>query len=172
MPRVYIGIGSNVDRAASIRAGVADLRAHYGEVELSSVYESEAVGFDGDPFYNLVAAFDTDEPIDKVLDVLSAIEDRNGRRRGREKFAPRTLDLDLLLYGDAIVATERYHVPRDEILRYAFVLWPLAEIAPALVHPETGERYAQLWERFDKSGPPLAPVPFEWQESPSAADKK
>jgi len=172
MPRVFVGIGSNVEREASIRAGVADLRAHYGEIALSSVYESEAVGFKGDPFYNLVAAFDTAEPIDTVVDVLSAIEDRNGRRRGREKFAPRTLDLDLLLYGDAIVATGRYHVPRDEILRYAFVLWPLAEIAPDRVHPETGERYAQLWERFDKSGPPLRPVAFEWRESVPAADKK
>ena len=172
MPRVHVGIGSNVERDASIRAGVADLRAHYGEVELSSVYESEAVGFAGDPFYNLVAAFDTDEDIDAVVDVLAAIEARHGRRRGSEKFAPRTLDLDLLLYGDAVVATERYHVPRDEILRYAFVLWPLAEIAPDLAHPETGESYAQLWEAFDKSGPPLAPVPFAWQESPQAADKK
>lgn len=164
MPRVFVGIGSNVERDASIRAGVADLRAHYGELQLSSVYESEAVGFEGDAFFNLVAAFDTTEPVETVVDVLSAIEDRNGRRRGNEKFSPRTLDLDLLLYGDEILQHARFHVPRDEILRYAFVLWPLAELAPELRHPEQGECYADLWARFDKTGPALQPVPFQWQE--------
>jgi len=163
MPQVFVGVGSNVERDASIRAGVADLRAHYGELRLSSVYESEAVGFAGDAFYNLVVGFDTQESIDTVADVLAAIEDRNGRLRGGEKFTPRTLDLDLLLYGDEIVSTERFHVPRDEILRYAFVLWPLAEIAPDLRHPQTGESFAQLWKSFDKGGPALGPIPFSWQ---------
>ncbi len=162
MPRVFVGIGSNVDRDTSIRAGVAELRAHYAELTLSSVYESEAVGFAGDAFYNLVVAFDTDESIDAVVDVFSDIEANNGRLRGSEKFAPRTLDLDLLLYGSEIVSTERFHVPRDEILRYAFVLWPLAEIAADLLHPEAQESYAQLWEAFDKSGPSLKPVAFVW----------
>lgn len=163
MPRVFVGIGSNVERDDSIRAGVNDLRAHYGELLLSSVYESEAVGFEGDAFYNLVAAFETDDPIDAVVDVFSAIEARNGRQRGSEKFAPRTLDLDLLLYGDEVISTQRFHVPRDEILRYAFVLWPLAEIAPDLRHPQEQVSYAQLWERFDKNGPALQPVAFAWQ---------
>ena len=164
MPRVFVGVGSNVERDASIRAGVADLRAYYGELLLSSVYESEAVGFEGDAFYNLVAAFATDESIDAVVDVFSAIEARNGRQRGSEKFAPRTLDLDLLLYGNEIISTDRFHVPRDEILRYAFALWPLAEIAPDLLHPQVQASYAQLWGRFDKSGPALRPVAFAWQQ--------
>ena len=163
MPQVFIGVGSNVERDASIRTGVADLRTHYGELQLSSVYESEAVGFAGDAFYNLVVAFDTQESIDTVADVLAAIEERNGRRRGSGKFTPRTLDLDLLLYGDELISTERFHVPRDEILRYAFVLWPLAEMAPDLVHPQVGESFAQLWEKFDKDGPALGPIPFSWQ---------
>ncbi len=163
MPRVFVGVGSNVERDASIRAGVADLRAHYGELLLSSVYESEAVGFVGDVFYNLVVAFDTQEPIDSVADVLAAIEDRNGRLRGSGKFTPRTLDLDLLLYGDVVISMARFHVPRDEILRYAFVLWPLAEIAPDLLHPQAGKSFAQLWEEFDKNGPVLAPVSFSWR---------
>ncbi len=163
MPQVFVGVGSNVKRDASIRAGVADLRAHYGELLLSSVYESEAVGFAGDAFYNLVVAFDTPDSIDTVADVLAAIEDRNGRRRGSEKFTPRTLDLDLLLYADEIISSERFHVPRDEILRYAFVLWPLAEMAPDLIHPQVGKSFTQLWEKFDKDGPALRPVPFSWQ---------
>lgn len=162
MPQVFVSIGSNVDRDASIRAGVSELRAEFSSLVLSSVYESEAVGFEGDAFYNLVAAFETDKSIDTVLKVFSAIEANNGRLRGSEKFAPRTLDLDLLLYGDAVLSTQRYHVPRDEILRYAFVLWPLAELEPDLVHPEVHVSYAELWARFDKTGPALKPVAFAW----------
>ncbi|NOX91451.1 MAG: 2-amino-4-hydroxy-6-hydroxymethyldihydropteridine diphosphokinase [Gammaproteobacteria bacterium] len=163
MPRVFVGIGSNIDRERSIRAGVADLRCQYREVQLSSVYESDAVGFEGNAFFNLVAAFDTDDSIEQVVASLTHIEDRHGRVRNGERFAARTLDLDLLLYGQQIIATENYHVPRDEILRYAFVLWPLAEMAPTDVHPEVGESYAVLWEKFDKRNQVLRPISFEWQ---------
>ena len=162
MPKVFVGIGSNIDRERSIRAGVADLRQHYGELQLSSVYESDAVGFEGDAFYNLVAAFDTDETIDQVVACLSSIEDLHGRLRNGERFAARTLDLDLLLYGDAIIKAENYHVPRDEIPRYAFVLWPLAEMVPDARHPEIGESYSALWEKFDKRNQPLRPIVFKW----------
>lgn len=162
MPRVFIGIGSNIDRERSVRAGVAELKQRYGKVQLSSVYESDAVGFEGDAFYNLVAAFDTDDDVDAVVSHLAIIEDRHGRVRHGERFAARTLDLDLLLYGDEIIVTENYHVPRDEIPRYAFVLWPLAEMVPEMQHPEIGESYACMWEKFDKSNQQLRPVPFEW----------
>lgn len=162
MPRVFVGIGSNIDRERSVRAGVAELKQSYGEVQLSSVYESDAVGFDGDAFYNLVAAFDTDDSVETVVTNLADIEDRHGRLRNGERFAARTLDLDLLLYGDAIIKAERFHVPRDEIPRYAFVLWPLAEMAPERQHPETGESYAAMWEKFDKRNQPLRPIVFKW----------
>jgi 2-amino-4-hydroxy-6-hydroxymethyldihydropteridine diphosphokinase len=162
MPTVFVGIGSNIDRDASVRAGVAALREHYGEVQLSSVYESAAVGFDGEPFYNLVAAFDTDEDVDQVVATLAQIEDANGRVRQGQRFSSRTLDLDLLLYDDLIAHNERYHVPRDEIPRYAFVLWPLAEIAPERRHPETGECFGDMWAAFDKQAQSLHPVPFSW----------
>jgi len=162
MPRVYVGIGSNIDREASVRAGVADLRLHYGELQLSSVFESDAVGFDGDAFYNLVAAFETEESIEEVVTTLSQIEENNGRVRGSERFSSRTLDLDLLLYGDSVAAGRGYHVPRDEIPRYAFVLWPLSEIAPEMVHPVTGETFSAMWSAFDKRNQALQPIPFKW----------
>jgi 2-amino-4-hydroxy-6-hydroxymethyldihydropteridine diphosphokinase len=162
MPKVFIGIGSNIDRERSVRAGVAELQQAYGEVLLSSVYESDAVGFDGDAFYNLVAAFDTEDSVDQVVTNLAGIEDRHGRLRNGERFAARTLDLDLLLFGDEIITTEKYHVPRDEIPRYAFVLWPLAEIAPEMKHPETGESFAQMWDKFDKRNQALRPIVFKW----------
>lgn len=162
MPRVFIGIGSNIDRDRSVRAGVAELQQSYGDVQLSAVYESDAVGFEGDPFYNLVAAFDTDDSVVQVVANLSGIEDRHGRLRSGERFAARTLDLDLLLFGDAIINAEKYHVPRDEIPRYAFVLWPLSEMAPQMKHPETGESFALMWEKFDKRNQSLRPIVFEW----------
>jgi 2-amino-4-hydroxy-6-hydroxymethyldihydropteridine diphosphokinase len=162
MPKVFIGIGSNIDRERSVRAGVEELKNSYGDVQLSAVYESDAVGFEGDAFYNLVAVFDTDDSVDQVVANLSRIEDLHGRVRNGERFAARTLDLDLLLFGEAIITTEKYHVPRDEIPRYAFVLWPLAEIAPDMRHPETGETFAAMWDRFDKRNQALRPIPFEW----------
>lgn len=162
MPRVFVGIGSNIDRDRSVRAGVAELKQSYGEVQLSTVYESDAVGFEGDAFYNLVAAFDTEESVDQVVATLSDIEDRHGRLRNGERFAARTLDLDLLLFGDAIIDAENYHVPRDEIPRYAFVLWPLSEMAPEMKHPETGENFALMWQKFDKRNQALRPIAFKW----------
>jgi len=162
MPRVFVGIGSNIDREAMVRAAVAALRERYGELRLSSVYESEAVGFDGDAFFNLVAAFDTDEAVDAVIAALSDIEQRLGRQRATERFVSRTVDLDLLLYGDQVLTGQGYNIPRDEIPRYAFVLWPLAEIAPDLVHPALGQSYSRLWQEFDKRNQPLRPIPFQW----------
>ncbi len=162
MPKVFVGIGSNIDRERSVRAGVTNLCRQYREVQLSSVYESDAVGFEGDAFYNLVAAFETDDGIEQVVACLAHVEDLNGRVRNGERFVARTLDLDLLLYGDEIIATDNYHVPRDEILRYAFVLWPLAEMVPDDIHPEVGESYTVLWEKFDKRNQLLRPIPFKW----------
>lgn len=162
MPRVFVGIGSNIDRETSVRAGVGDLGRYYGPLQISSVYESEAVGFEGDVFYNLVVAFDTEESIDEVMANLSQIEEAHGRVRGGERFASRTLDLDLLLYGDRVETGKDFHVPRDEIPRYAFVLWPLAELAPDMIHPETGVTFSAMWKAFDKRNQALKPIPFRW----------
>ena len=162
MPRVFAGIGSNIDRETSIRAGVADLRERYGDLQLSSVYESEAVGFEGDAFFNLVAAFDTTDSVDQVFANLSEIEESHGRQRGGERFSSRTLDLDLLLYGDLVASNEAYHVPRDEIPRYAFVLWPLSELEPTMKHPQTGDTFLAMWDDFDKRNQSLLPIQFQW----------
>ena len=162
MPRVFVGIGSNIDREASVRAGVTDLRGKYGKLLLSKVYESEAVGFEGDAFYNLVAAFDTSDSVDQVIATLTNIEETHGRQRGSERFSSRTLDLDLLLYGNLVASGEGYHVPRDEIPHYAFVLWPLSELEPDMKHPQTGETFLTMWEDFDKRNQTLRPISFQW----------
>ena len=161
MARVYISIGSNIEREKNVRAAVAALRQRFGALQLSPVYENRPIGFDGDNFYNLVAALDTDQPPETVTAVLHAIEQDQGRTRTESRFGPRTLDLDLLLYGDLVRDNENLRLPRDEIREYACVLRPLAELAPDRRHPETGETFAQMWAQFPQSRQPLVPVEID-----------
>jgi 2-amino-4-hydroxy-6-hydroxymethyldihydropteridine diphosphokinase len=158
--RIYISLGSNIDREVHTRAGVKALAEAFGELELSSVYESEAVGFDGDAFYNMVIACDSHDDVHTTNKKLAAIEDANQRDRSGPKFSSRTLDLDLLLYDDLVLSENGLTLPRDEILKNAFVLWPLAEIAPDLKHPVVKKTYAELWAGFDRSREHLHPVAF------------
>ena len=159
--RCWISAGSNQDRERSIRGAVADLRAAFGELVLSPVYETKAVGFDGDAFYNLVIGIETDRPVAEINTTLRAIEDAHGRVRGPEKFAPRTLDLDLLTWGDATGTIDGCPLPRDEILRYPFVLAPLADVAPDERHPLEGQTYAELWARMAPEAGPMIRVPLD-----------
>ncbi len=126
----------------------------------SPVYESAAVGFAGDPFLNLVVGADTGWPIEVVQRRLREIEDAHGRVRGPDRFAPRTLDIDLLTYGDAV--RPDLDLPRDEIERYAFVLGPLADVAPDEAHPTVGQSYGALWAAFDRAAQPLRRIDFDW----------
>ncbi len=157
---IYISLGSNINREENTRAGIVALKQAFGELTLSSVYESEAVGFNGDAFYNMVIACDVDTPIHETNQILRDIEDANGRNRSSPKFSSRTLDLDLLLYDDLVLDEKGLKLPRGEILKNAFVLWPLAEVAPDLKHPEKGISYAELWESFDKHKECLRPIEF------------
>jgi len=149
--RGYISIGSNIDKEIHIPASLLALKQQFGALTVSSIYESEAVGFTGDVFHNLIVGFDSDLDVKTVAKQLRQIELDNGRTRDSQKFSARTLDLDLILYGDLIVSDGRLQIPRDEIERYAFVLEPLAEIAPTSIHPVSGISYGELWQKFDKT---------------------
>ncbi|RQM77409.1 2-amino-4-hydroxy-6-hydroxymethyldihydropteridine diphosphokinase [Aeromonas jandaei] len=162
MTTIYISLGSNIERERHIRAGLDALYAAFGELRVSRVFESEAVGFNGRPFYNLVAAAETDLPLVTVCQLLREMEFAHGREPDAKKFAPRTLDLDLLLYGDLVCETPLV-LPRGEILTNAFVLWPLAELAPALRHPIDGRTMDELWQAYDKASQQLCPIPFHWE---------
>lgn len=167
MPSVYVSIGSNIDRERNIRSAVIALKQHFGTITLSSVYETQAQGFSGDPFYNLVAGFETSLNVDAINAVLHEIENQHGRRRAEQKFSSRTLDLDLLLYDDLILEGQK--IPRDEITRYAFVLLPLVEIAPDLVHPKYQLTMNKLWNDFkaghDVSNDAIHAIEFQWDQS-------
>ena len=162
MTRIYISLGSNIEREHHIRAGLDALHAEFGELQVSRVFESEAVGFNGRPFYNLVVGADTDLPLATLCQRLRAMEFAHGREPDAKKFAPRTLDLDLLLYGD-LVCDVPVALPRGEILTNAFVLWPLAELAPSLRHPVDGRTLDELWQGYDKASQRLSPIPFHWE---------
>jgi len=162
MTTVYLSIGSNIEREKHIQTGVTALKRQFGNISLSSVYESDAVGFDGKPFLNLIAAFETELTPIQVDTTLDQIEKENGRTSEQKKFNPRTLDLDLVLYGDYISQDPNLEIPRGEITRYAFVLEPLAEIAGNLVHPVLNTRYDQLWQDFDKSNIIQKRIDFTW----------
>ncbi|MEQ6886450.1 2-amino-4-hydroxy-6-hydroxymethyldihydropteridine diphosphokinase [Salicola sp. Rm-C-2C1-2] len=162
MSRVYISIGSNQNTKANVRAAMDALSAQFSELVVSSVYESEAVGFEGENFLNLVVGLSTDVPVGQLAEWLKQVEDDNGRERNLPRFSSRTLDLDVLTYGDAVGTIGGVELPRSEILSNAFVLQPLAEIAPDERHPVNGQRYADLWQAYERDQR-LWPIEFEWQ---------
>jgi len=151
MPEIFVSIGSNVDRDHHIPQALRDLETRFGPLNVSSIYESQAVGFEGDAFYNLVVSFDSGLPAQDIARMLSEIEALHGRTRESKKFAPRTLDLDLILYGDLILTQGKLILPREELTEYAFMLEPLAEIAPDRKHPVLGEGFGDLWAAYDKT---------------------
>jgi 2-amino-4-hydroxy-6-hydroxymethyldihydropteridine diphosphokinase len=153
--RVYVSVGSNIDRDHNIAMALQLLEASFGELQRSSVYESEAVGFDSDPFYNLVVGFDTRHTPREIQNMLHCIEEASGRTR-TTGLSARTLDLDLLLYDDLAIDEDGLVLPRTDINRYAFVLGPLAEIAGEQRHPVSGERYADMWSAFDAADQTLS----------------
>ena len=162
MAEIYISLGSNINRQYHVEKGLDALAKLFGFLNLSSLFESEAVGFAGKPFYNMVVGARTELSLVELSQALRTIEYANGRSENAKKFSPRTLDLDLLLYDD-VIAEIPAQIPRDEITKNAFVLWPLAEIASELVHPVIGESYQSLWQKYDKKQQ-LHKVPLKWPE--------
>lgn len=162
MAKVYLSLGSNIDRYRHITAALDALHKEFGELQLSRVYESEAVGFDGDNFLNLVVGFETDLPLAGLAQQLREIEDRNGRRRDVPRFSARTLDIDILTYDQLVGTIDGIELPRREILKNAFVLLPMVDIAAAELHPVLQTSYQQLWDEFDQAAQKLWPVTFDW----------
>ncbi len=163
MVRVWLSLGSNINRQHNISSALVALKSHFGELHVSQVYESVAVGFSGDPFYNLIVGMMAVESVEALATTLRTIETDHGRVRDGGGFAPRTLDIDLLTYGD-LVMDKPIQLPREEIVRYAFVLKPLAEVAGGERHPVLGIDYASLWEKSDLHDQAIWPIDFDLSE--------
>lgn len=159
MARAYVSIGSNLEPERHVAAALDELAARFGPLETSRVYRSNAVGFEGPPFLNLVAAFDSDADPARIVAELHAIEARHGRRRDGPRFSDRTLDLDLILYGERVSADPP--LPRPEVTTAAFVLAPLCDLAPHLRDPGSGRAYGELWATFPREAAALTPVPLD-----------
>lgn len=162
MAKIYISLGSNIERERYVVLGLNALERLFGTIEVSSLYACEAVGFDGPEFYNLVVAATTELTLHDLAVQLRDIELEHGREPEAIKFSPRTLDLDLLLYDD-IICTDPVQLPRDEILKNAFVLWPLAQLAPKEIHPVVNMSYQSLWQSFDQTSQKITQLPLHWQ---------
>lgn len=145
MPEIFVGLGSNIDPESNLRAALAALRLRFGELACSSVWRSPAFGFVGPEFLNMVVGFSADASVDALEVALSDLENARGRDPSKRS-GSRTIDLDLLLFGERVDAARR--LPRADVLEYPFVLAPLAEIAPDLVHPVTGVPLKDAWTKM------------------------
>ena len=162
MARIYLSLGSNIDREVRLTIALDALHRLFGDLILSPVYESDSVGFEGDSFYNLVVGIDTEESIREVSSKLKKIEDDNGRDRTAPRFGPRSLDIDILTMDDFCGEQDGITLPREEVLVNAFVLLPLSDVAPDVVHPVTGITFAEHWKRYDQAKQRLWRVDFGW----------
>ncbi|MGH8131614.1 MAG: 2-amino-4-hydroxy-6-hydroxymethyldihydropteridine diphosphokinase [Steroidobacteraceae bacterium] len=159
MPAVYVAAGSNIEPGRHLALAVAELMREFPGTRCSSWYRNRAVGFSGEDFINLAAAFNTELPVRAVLGRLQAIETRCGRGRAAPRWAPRSMDLDVLLYGELVCDEPGLKLPRPDLLRRAYMLGPLAELAPQVRHPTAHLTIGELWQRFDRDAHPLERVP-------------
>jgi 2-amino-4-hydroxy-6-hydroxymethyldihydropteridine diphosphokinase len=160
MPSVFVAAGSNIEPERNLRIAAGKLRHEFPDVRFSPWYRNRAAGFDGADFINLVAEFATDLPVHELLARLHCIETFCGRPRDAPRWAPRSMDLDVLLYGELICDEPQLKIPRPDLLKRAYMLGPLADLAPGLMHPTAKATIGELWERFDRAAHPLVPVCF------------
>ncbi len=155
MPRVFVAAGGNVEPERYLPRALEELERSFAPLAVSPWYRNRAAGFEGDDFVNFVVGFDTTLPVHAVLERLRAIETLCDRPRDAPRWAPRTMDLDILLYGDRVSSEPGLVLPRPDLLKRAYMLGPLADLAPDLRHPTEGATIGELWARFDRAAHPL-----------------
>lgn len=161
MTQLVLSLGSNIEREKHIRFGITELQGIFGPLQVSPVYESAAVGFDGPDFYNLVVVTDTELVLEQVIARIQAIEAAAGRIRGEKRFQSRSLDIDILLFGEADLHPQGYDIPREEIGHAAYVLKPLADLLPRQRHPVSGEAFYSMWQSREQGQPVMRRVEMD-----------
>ena len=152
MSQALLSLGSNIAPETHLPAAIAALQARFGELRVSPFYRTRSVGFDGADFLNAAAIINTDLAPQSLNDWLHALEDAHGRDRSGPRFNDRTLDIDIVFYDDLVLdGPGHLQLPRDE-LKHAFVLMPLAEIAPGFVDPRSGKTLEALWRAHREYG--------------------
>jgi 2-amino-4-hydroxy-6-hydroxymethyldihydropteridine diphosphokinase len=160
----YVSGGSNLDAERNIVLAARALKARHPGARFSRCYRNKAVGFDGPDFLNFVVELPVAGTPALLKGELECIETQCGRMRDAPKWAPRAMDLDILIFGDIVQDTPGLVLPRPDLLRWGFMLGPLAELAPGLVHP-SGATLAELWQRFDQTKNPLYEEPLSLSET-------
>jgi 2-amino-4-hydroxy-6-hydroxymethyldihydropteridine diphosphokinase len=155
---VYVAAGSNIEPLKNLRRAIDALATHYGALKVSSAYRNKAVGFAGEDFVNMAVGFATEQRVEEVLARLHTIEESCGRPRAAPRWAPRSMDLDVLMYDALVCDRPGLALPRPDLLKRPYMLGPLAELAPALRHPTDGRTMAELWAAFDHTAHPLQKV--------------
>jgi 2-amino-4-hydroxy-6-hydroxymethyldihydropteridine diphosphokinase len=161
MTAVYVAAGSNVEPEKNLARACGEIARTWPGAIFSLAYRNRAVGFDGPDFINLVLGFKADASLGSVLARLRDIEVICGRPRNSPKWASRAMDLDVLLFGSCVEKTDDYTVPRPDLLKRPYMLGPMAEIAPAVMHPTVHKTIAELWREFDRDEHPMIPVGIE-----------
>jgi 2-amino-4-hydroxy-6-hydroxymethyldihydropteridine diphosphokinase len=157
---VFVAAGSNLDPRHNLETACAAIAHSWPDARFSRAYSNVAVGFDGPDFINLVTGFSTAQPLDAVIARLRAIETQCGRPRFAPKWASRTMDLDVLLFGDRVEKTADYTLPRPDLLKRPYMLGPLAELAPQVQHPTEHKTIGALWKEFDDGAHAMVAVPL------------
>ena len=171
MTDVYVAAGSNVEPIANLRRALDALDRAFAPLSVSRAYRNAAVGFQGDDFVNLVVGFQTDLAVHAVLERLHEAEAACGRERAAAKWAPRSMDLDILLYGTVACDEPGLTLPRPDLLRRPYMLGPLAELAPDLVHPTARVPLRDLWSDMQRrENHPMTPVELAWRPVTAPTD--
>jgi 2-amino-4-hydroxy-6-hydroxymethyldihydropteridine diphosphokinase len=176
MPQVFVAAGSNIEPERNLTLAARELVRTFGDVRFSPWYRNRAVGFEGDDFINFVVGFETDLPLSEVISGLRRIETLCGRPAGAPKWAPRSMDLDILLYGDVVRDEPQLKLPRPDLLKRPYMLGPLADIAPEVRHPTANATIGELWQRFDRDAHPMERVdlptsPHSGRRPPRGSDR-
>jgi len=158
MSEVYVAAGSNVDPERHLRIAAKEIARVFPGARFSGAYRNAAVGFEGEDFINFVVGFSTELPVEAVVAELQRIEGLCGRTRDAPKWAPRSMDLDILVFGDRVCDLPGLVLPRPDLLKRPYMLGPMAELAPDFLHPTRLSTMAQLWENFDRAAHSLVRV--------------